>query len=192
MAALSVVPKNTGSLPEPAEDGVILMDRFLQPIGMDDGAQEILNDIGDGLKTTFQGRLPKSLLDACRTMGLQGNDGLRVHVAGRSHGYMCRIHRIAPSAPFPHETLVMIHITREFSTRRAILTLSQRYRLSPREEEILLSLTEGLASKEIAQKLRISPNTVKTYLRLIMMKMGVTTRSAIMGKLLESDHHDLD
>ena len=191
MAALCVVPKNTGSPSEPAEDGVILMDRLLQPIGMDEGAQEILNDIRDGLKTSFKSRLPKSLLDACRTMGLQGNDYLRVHVAGRSHGYKCRIHRIASSAPFPRETLVMIHITREFSTRRATRKLSQRYRLSPREEEVLLSLANGLASKEIAQKLRISPNTVKTYLHLIMRKMGVMTRSAIAGKLA-SDFHDFD
>jgi DNA-binding CsgD family transcriptional regulator len=28
----------------------------------------------------------------------------------------------------------------------------------------------------------ISPNTVKAFLRMIMVKMGVSTRSAIVGK----------
>jgi len=30
----------------------------------------------------------------------------------------------------------------------------------------------------------ISPNTVKAFLRLIMVKMGVTSRSGVVGKIL--------
>ncbi len=30
----------------------------------------------------------------------------------------------------------------------------------------------------------ISPNTVKAFLRLIMFKMGVTSRSGVVGKIL--------
>jgi DNA-binding CsgD family transcriptional regulator len=41
-----------------------------------------------------------------------------------------------------------------------------------------------LTSKEIATRLEISPNTVKAFVRLVMVKMGVTTRSGIVGKLL--------
>jgi DNA-binding CsgD family transcriptional regulator len=32
--------------------------------------------------------------------------------------------------------------------------------------------------------MQISPNTVKTFVRLIMVKMGVSTRSGLVGKIL--------
>jgi DNA-binding CsgD family transcriptional regulator len=41
---------------------------------------------------------------------------------------------------------------------------------------------QGLTNKEIGQRMNISPNTVKAFLKLIMMKMGVSTRSGIIGK----------
>ena len=34
--------------------------------------------------------------------------------------------------------------------------------------------------------MEISPNTVKAFVRLIMIKLGVTTRGAIMVKVLDS------
>jgi len=48
-------------------------------------------------------------------------------------------------------------------------------------------LSEGLTSKEIAVKMNISPNTVKAFLRFIMLKLGVTTRSGILGKINERE-----
>ena len=42
----------------------------------------------------------------------------------------------------------------------------------------------GLSSKEIASRMSISPNTVKAFLRVIMVKMGVTSRSGVVGKIL--------
>ena len=45
-------------------------------------------------------------------------------------------------------------------------------------------LIQGMTTKEIAGSLNLSPNTVKSFLRLVMTKMGVTTRSGIVGKVL--------
>ena len=50
-------------------------------------------------------------------------------------------------------------------------------------------LLQGLTSKEIAREMDISPYTVKTYVRLVMIKMGVTTRSGIVGKLVRNIAH---
>jgi DNA-binding CsgD family transcriptional regulator len=32
--------------------------------------------------------------------------------------------------------------------------------------------------------MKISPNTVKAFLRIVMVKMGVSTRSGILGKVI--------
>lgn len=58
------------------------------------------------------------------------------------------------------------------------------FRLTEREKEVLGCVLNGLSNRRIGQKLGISPNTVKAFLRLIMMKMGVSSRLGILGKLL--------
>jgi DNA-binding CsgD family transcriptional regulator len=50
--------------------------------------------------------------------------------------------------------------------------------------EVVALLVEGLTSKEIANRMKISSNTVKAFLRLVMVKMGVSTRSGVVGKII--------
>lgn len=64
--------------------------------------------------------------------------------------------------------------------------VSRRFHLSPRESETIRHIVRGLTTKEAAERMSISPNTVKQFVRLIMTKMGVTTRSAIIGKLFNN------
>jgi DNA-binding NarL/FixJ family response regulator len=49
--------------------------------------------------------------------------------------------------------------------------------LSNREREILALLADGLVNKQIAARLGISANTVKTHLELLFDKLGVATRA---------------
>jgi DNA-binding NarL/FixJ family response regulator len=49
--------------------------------------------------------------------------------------------------------------------------------LTPREREILALLADGLANKQIAARLGISKNTVKTHLELLFDKLGVSSRA---------------
>jgi len=37
----------------------------------------------------------------------------------------------------------------------------------------------------LAERMNISPNTVKVFVRLIMIKMGVATRGAIVAQILQ-------
>ncbi|MBI3176138.1 MAG: response regulator [Chloroflexi bacterium] len=50
--------------------------------------------------------------------------------------------------------------------------------LTEREREVLDLLAQGLTNKEIAEKLYITPNTVKRHLKAIFEKLEVHTRSA--------------
>ena len=49
--------------------------------------------------------------------------------------------------------------------------------LSGREQQILALLADGLVKKQIAARLGISTNTVKTHLELLFEKLGVATRA---------------
>ena len=48
--------------------------------------------------------------------------------------------------------------------------------LSPREREVLSLLAEGAGSDEIAQRLSVSPNTVRTHVQSILTKLQVHSR----------------
>ena len=49
--------------------------------------------------------------------------------------------------------------------------------LTAREREVLTLLADGLGNKQIAARLGISANTVKTHLELLFEKLGVSTRA---------------
>ncbi len=56
--------------------------------------------------------------------------------------------------------------------------------LTPREQSVTRYLLEGLTNKEIANKLSISEHTVKDHLKRLMKKTRVTTRTAVVSRLL--------
>jgi len=54
--------------------------------------------------------------------------------------------------------------------------------LSEREIEVLYLIAAGLRNKEIAEKLFISLNTVKTHLKNINSKLDVTNRTKAVAR----------
>ena len=87
------------------------------------------------------------------------------------------------SSSSPAHVLVL---ERRASNTTALSEAHERFGLTPREQETIQLLMEGLTSKEIAERMKISPSTVKAFLRLVMVKMSVSTRSGIVGKVLGS------
>ena len=59
--------------------------------------------------------------------------------------------------------------------------------LSPREQEIARMVARGFPNKAIAAVLEISTWTVGTYLRRMFAKLGVTSRAAMIAKLMQDD-----
>lgn len=60
----------------------------------------------------------------------------------------------------------------------------RKYKLSVREQEIVRLLLTGDSNKMIADRLRLSENTIKGYMKLLMRKLGVSTRAGIIGALV--------
>ncbi|HEX6346051.1 helix-turn-helix transcriptional regulator [Umezawaea sp.] len=57
-------------------------------------------------------------------------------------------------------------------------------RTSPRQNEVLLLVAEGLSSKEIARRLAISPKTVESHLQRLFDRYGVRNRAGLIAKWL--------
>lgn len=57
--------------------------------------------------------------------------------------------------------------------------------LTPKEQEILHELPRYQTVRHIAERQQLSPNTVKTHIRSLYQKLGVTNRTAAIDKALE-------
>jgi len=64
--------------------------------------------------------------------------------------------------------------------------MAQLFNFSKREKQAVELLLQGLSNKEIASQMNISPNTVNTFFRLIMIKMGVSSRSGILARMIRA------
>ncbi len=53
--------------------------------------------------------------------------------------------------------------------------------LTPREREVLFHLVDGAGRKEVAERLQLSENTVRTHLRSLMAKLGVHTTLEVVA-----------
>lgn len=71
-------------------------------------------------------------------------------------------------------------------TSFALTKGSIAYGLTPRENDVLGLLTQGLSSPQIAKRLAISPATVNTHIRAVYSKLGVSSRSAATRYAIEN------
>ena len=89
-------------------------------------------------------------------------------------------------------TPVFNEFIKEFTKRRGLLkfltdlSTEKLDTLSPREMEILELISHSMTNEEIANKLFISPKTVKTHLRNTFQKAGIKNR--VEAALLYSRH----
>jgi DNA-binding CsgD family transcriptional regulator len=103
-------------------------------------------------------------------------------VSGRRK-YVCRTLLLEPASTNGTGPTIAIVLERDSRRNDGLRRLCEQFKLTRREQEATLLLLDGLTTKEIAQRMNISPHTVKAFLRLIMMKLGATTRSGIVGKV---------
>jgi DNA-binding NarL/FixJ family response regulator len=61
--------------------------------------------------------------------------------------------------------------------------------LSKREMEIVRSVAQGLTNREIAERLRLSPHTIKNSLFRIFDKLGVSNRVELLFMTMSHGHH---
>jgi DNA-binding CsgD family transcriptional regulator len=100
--------------------------------------------------------------------------------------YICRRFQVDCNGRSSPQPAIALLLERNATPELAIEQICQQFDLTPRERETVELLVQGLTTKEIAVRLAISPNTVKAFVRIVMVKMGVSTRSGIVGRLTGS------
>ena len=168
----------------PAEAGMVLLDLSLQPIAFDSGAAAILHDSPDR-NGNPDFTLPKEVLETIRSRNPNELSLVKTHFRLGKREYSCRAYLLESRIGNSTMPILALHLERDSSYNDALNEVIAAYHLTSREQEALRGISIGLTSKELAERMSISPNTVKAFLRLIMIKMGVTTRAGIVAKLLE-------
>ena len=98
--------------------------------------------------------------------------------------YFCRTFPVHSLAKSPSRSSIAVLLERSSSGVIPLSHVAQQFRLTRREREALEYLLRGLSTKEIANRMTVSANTVKAFLRLIMVKMAVSSRSGIVAKII--------
>jgi two-component system nitrate/nitrite response regulator NarL len=82
------------------------------------------------------------------------------------------------------ETVLSPTIQREVFGEIRLRARDDRERLTPRENEILRLIAEGLSAPDIGKRLFLSPATVKTHLQRLYEKLGVSERAAAVAEAM--------
>lgn len=170
-----------------AEVGLVLMDSSLNVIALDGGAAAILNYRNQsGVKPDLASCIPEEILEGIRSRKPTENSSVKTHLRMGKSEYICRTYLLESQDGPLTQPIVALHLERDSSADDAICEIVNKYHLTDREQEVLRGISLGLATKELAERMNISPNTVKAFLRLVMIKMGVATRAGIVAKILHN------
>jgi DNA-binding CsgD family transcriptional regulator len=168
-----------------SEPGFLLVSPSLDPIACNAGAVQILTfpsppDKIKKLNTFLTDRIRSGLVHR------QSRESLEFVTEFKSgkRRYVCRSFRLEAQESSGAQPTVAVLLERYSSGSAALSQMSEQFALTEREKETVELLLQGLTSKEIATRMKISPNTVKAFLRLVMVKMGVSTRSGIVGRVV--------
>ena len=166
---------------------VIVLDQSLTPMAADRGASVILSEatvLEDGCSTLS--RIPREIIEMIGNRTVTKDVPVTRYVRLGQRDYLCRTYYLHSPNTNGCEPAVVIHLSRTVAATVTIDEVGSIYHLTEREKQILSGLSSmGLTNKELAERLGISCNTVKLFVRLLMIKMGVTTRAGLVAKLLE-------
>ena len=172
----------------PPRPGLIVVDDSLSVFACNGEALQILTFPDEPekirhLDSWLTHKIRSSLLEK------RASSGMLSEFRSANRKYLCRSfpldsRGIRANGSAPAKPLMIIILERQSNEAVTIAEISQRFGLTAREQETVQFLLEGLTSKEIAQRMKISPNTVKAFVRLVMVKMSVSTRSGIIGRIV--------
>lgn len=168
----------------PSRCGFLLLDSSLNLIASNPEAVQILSypskpDRIKQLSVFLSDRIRTVLVDS---QSPDSNGSAKEYQSGRRR-YICRRFQIDCNGRYSPQPAIAMIFERTATPDIALEEVCRQFDLTRRERETVELLVQGLTTKEIASRLSISPNTVKAFVRIVMVKMSVSTRSGIVGRL---------
>ena len=108
-----------------------------------------------------------------------------MRVIDRTTGAGCGFMRAARDRPFSDEDREVLHLI-HLGVGPVYDAFSPRRRLSPRLRDTLDALLTGATDKEIAAQLRLSPHTVRQYVKALFKAYRVTGRGQLIARATRS------
>jgi DNA-binding CsgD family transcriptional regulator len=98
--------------------------------------------------------------------------------------YRLRVGRLPPQLLGQRGTLVVVERCSPYPRPSA---LQERFQLTPREAEVALLLAEGRSNDDLAERLYISPHTVRHHVEKVLRKLDCASRAGVAHTLLQSN-----
>lgn len=188
--AVQSLPKKEEG-PHKTAAGFLLMDSSLRPAWCNAEAVRILSYPDKVAKLTHSNVLllaAKIQWSSVSRHAPGESPFVTVFHSGRRR-YFCRPFLVDSYTGNPSRSYIAVLLERRPSGLAPLSEISRLFNLTEREREALEYLLQGLSNKAIANRMNISPNTVKAYMRTIMIKTGATSRSAMLRKIILGQLH---
>ena len=174
----------------PGLHGFLVADASLRLIFANSDAIAILSYPGlasPNVADVFEKKIRPALIDAGGVAANGNGHAITKFKSGR-RTYSCRAFLLNSNSNGRgingNATLLMLE--RGVPGRLPLSQIAQQFRLTQREQQAVALLLQGLSNKEIAEIMGVSSNTVKAFLRMATVRMGVSSRSGIVIKVLEN------
>lgn len=163
--------------------GVIICDHHLRETSWTPAAHQWLAQLSDGPRWHRHGLLPPAVygvagrLLAAPEEGCSGTARARVRTASGSWA-------VLDGSVLEGEANGRVAITIRSATADEVLEiLCRAYELTPREIELVRLVVGGLRTQQLAERLFITPYTVKDHLKAVFEKVGVKSRGELVGRM---------
>jgi DNA-binding CsgD family transcriptional regulator len=171
--------------------GFLLTDSLLNPISFNTEAIRILSypeELADLAHPEFF--LAEKIRSTLTSRPFSGESPFVTEFRSGRRRYFCRTFLVDSGAKEPLQPSIAMLLERGPSGLVPLSQVCQQFKLTQREREVLEYLLQGMSSKVIAHRMNLSPSTVKAFLRLIMIKTGASSRSAMVGKIIMTNYHE--
>jgi ATP/maltotriose-dependent transcriptional regulator MalT len=199
---LAVALQRTGDLPSAVQ---LLQDGLQTSMAMQDrwqlsrGVEATLLFVGEGADADRRARLLGAVDALVQAIGTRS--GTLARLTGQSvaafrtqleEGGLGPAYRDGRAQPFRDVVTLAVGLLAEFSPNHISPEIAAKEPvhegpLSPREQEVLLLVAEGLTSRQIGQRLFVSHRTVDHHLTSIFNKLGVDTRAQAVAVAARED-----
>ena len=176
--------------------GFLLLDASLQPIYASEEALAILSyleapsrnkDFGNSLQSRIRSLLHNNGNHNGHHNGFSPSKFLH-EVASGKRCYQLRAFSVKSNLGIVRGRAIALLLERNHRGALNLESAALKFRLTPRERETVDLLLQDLTTKQIANRMDISPYTVKAFLRSVMLKVRAENRTGIVGKILQASN----